>query len=250
LLEKLRHGLGGRNAARLGAVTRIPSEDREEDSHVALVELIDHALEAGDTAGKITEEIELIAVVGADVGIDVPDEDGIDGAEARFGFVEKTIDGVFVLVGIVEAAVPDEELDLREDVLRPFEFGARVLRVTVAKQRAAAVAPGAKTFEPLRLRGRRVGAAEKDFARRRRLGEGHDAGVRDEVVTGVPLVGGEGREDWECDGDENDECTNERSDHEWAWLLGSYCERGCSVRKKVKPKGARGSTEEPRHLRD
>jgi len=42
--------------------------------------------EAGNAAGEVAEEIELVAIVCAEVGVDVPDENSVDRAEARFGF--------------------------------------------------------------------------------------------------------------------------------------------------------------------
>ena len=93
---------------------------------MAAVQIVHHFLERGEAAGHVAQEVELVAVVDADVGIDGPEEDGIDAAVAAVEVVEETVDGVPAGGGVVEVAVFHHGLGLDEGALRPLEFGARV----------------------------------------------------------------------------------------------------------------------------
>ena len=117
------------------------------------MELINHTAHAGDATGEIAQHIKLIAVVNSEVGIDMPDQNRVDGSNAALGFGKKTVDSVLALLGIVETAIPNEKLHLRKDALRPLQVGAVVLGAVVAQQRAAIPAPGLQTFEPAWLIG-------------------------------------------------------------------------------------------------
>src|ERR1700733_457701 len=59
----------------------IPDHNREEDTDVVLVEVVDHGADGRDAAGQGAEEIVLVAVVDADVGIALPEENGVYAAE-------------------------------------------------------------------------------------------------------------------------------------------------------------------------
>ena len=50
-----------------------------------------------------------------------------------FRYRRETVHGVFALFGIVEGAIPDKQLHLREDALRPRELGARVFGIVEAQ---------------------------------------------------------------------------------------------------------------------
>jgi hypothetical protein len=63
---------------------RCPSQSREEDAHAAGVEFVDYVANAGDAAGQVANHVELVAVVYSKIGIEPPDENGVDGAEASF----------------------------------------------------------------------------------------------------------------------------------------------------------------------
>jgi len=184
--QELRERDPGRGGFFAGA--GIPGEDGEKNFDVVAVKIVDELFESGEAAGKIAEEIELVAVVHADVGIDVPEEDGVDGAEAALGFGEEFFGRVAAGFGIVDGAVPDEKLDLGKSALGPGEIGIRVVGFIEAELGAAFFAPGLEAGEPGRIGGI-GGAGEEDFGRRGRNGESHGAVGSDEGVAGFPFVG-------------------------------------------------------------
>jgi hypothetical protein len=47
------------------------------------VKLLDHLAKRGNAAGQIPEKIELVAVVDSEVGINGPDQDGVDRAVGK-----------------------------------------------------------------------------------------------------------------------------------------------------------------------
>ena len=130
----------------------------------------------------------MVAVVDADVGVDVPEEDGINGTEAALGFSEEFFGRVAAGFWIVEGAVPDEKLDLGEGALGPGEIGIGVVGIVEAELRAAFLAPGFEACEPGRV-GWIGGAGKENFGRRRGNGEGHRAVGGDEGVASFPFVG-------------------------------------------------------------
>src|SRR5262250_150854 len=102
-------------AARSG----IPSEERKEDLHVMLMKLLHHTAHARNPTGKVAQQIELISIVSTEVRVDVPDEHSVDWADPALGVGQEALDGVFPFLRIVEAAVPDQQLNLGKDALRP-----------------------------------------------------------------------------------------------------------------------------------
>jgi len=96
------------------------------------VKLCNHATHSSDAAGKIAQHIKLISIVNTKIWINMPDENGIDRADPAFGLGQEAIDGVLALVRIVKTAVPDQQLHLGENVLRPHQFGPVVLRAVAA----------------------------------------------------------------------------------------------------------------------
>ena len=129
----LRHQLGERRGGGCGRLVGagVPGEGGEEDAHAAGVELVDHVAYTGNSAGQVANEVELVAVVYSKIGVERPDEDGVDGAEASFDVGEKAVDRVLIFVRIEEGAVPDQHLDLRIDVLGPGKLGPLVFRALV-----------------------------------------------------------------------------------------------------------------------
>jgi hypothetical protein len=118
----------------------------------------------------------------------VPEEDGVDGAEAAFGFGEEFFGRVAAGFGVVEGTVPDEKLDLRKSALGPCEIGIHVVGFIEAELGAAFLTPGLEAGDPGRIGGI-GGAGEEDFGRRWRNGERHGAVGRDEGVAGFPFIG-------------------------------------------------------------
>jgi hypothetical protein len=157
---------------------------------------------AGNSAGHVANQVELIAVVRADVGIERPDQDGVDGAEASLDIREKPVDRVSILVRIEERAVPDQHLDLRIDVLRPRQLGPRVLRAIVAQSLEPFLAPRFH-FRPPRFRGRRTFRPRQQHVRRTgRLGQIHHARRRDQRMPRTPFIGKQGGRN-HCEDGEN-----------------------------------------------
>ena len=126
------------------------------------MKIIDEFFQRGEATGKIAKEIELVTIIDAEVGIDVPEEDGVDGAQAALGFGEEFFGGVAACFGVVDRAVPDEQLDLRESALRPGEIGVGVVGFIEAELRAALVTPGLHACQPRGVGGI-GGAGEEDF---------------------------------------------------------------------------------------
>jgi len=120
----------------------------------------------------------------------VPEEDGVDGAEAVLGFGEEFFGSVAAGFGIVDGAIPDEKLDLGKGALGPGAIGIQVIGFVEAELGAAFVAPGLHSGEPGGI-GRIGGTRKEDFGGRGRHGEGHGAVGSDEGVAGFPFVGAE-----------------------------------------------------------
>ncbi len=74
----------------------------------------------------IAQQVELVAVVDADVRVDGPEQDAVDAAVALLQVVEVAVHGVAARDGIVEVAVLHHHLRLDEAALRPLEFGAGI----------------------------------------------------------------------------------------------------------------------------
>src|ERR1700676_3710468 len=99
-LRELGRGSGGFPGA------GIPQEIWEKNFYVVLVKLVDNFFESREAAGKIAEEIELVAFVEAEIGIDVPEKNGIDGSDTIFGFGKKAAPRVFAFLGGENRATP------------------------------------------------------------------------------------------------------------------------------------------------
>ncbi len=170
----------------------IPGEDGKKDFHIVAMKIVDKFLESGEAAGEIAEEIELIAVVDAEVGIDVPEEDGVDGAEAALGFGEEFFGRVLAGFRVVDGAVPNEELDLGERFA-----GSRLDRDRCSRNRSRRSCVRRSLRQaciPASQDGKSEGSAgpaKEDFGGRGRDGEGHGAVGSDEGVAGFPFVGAE-----------------------------------------------------------
>ena len=78
------------------------------------MEVGDHLFQAGGPARHITQQVILVAVVDSDVGIGVPDQDGVDSAVALPKVVKVTVHGVSARRRVVEVAVLDHHLRLDE----------------------------------------------------------------------------------------------------------------------------------------
>src|SRR5216683_1597015 len=82
ILEQLRDCYPGKNT--FLSRPRIPGNNREKYFHSSTVKLLHHLSKGGNAAREITQKIELVPVVCAEIGINVPDQYGIDGADAAF----------------------------------------------------------------------------------------------------------------------------------------------------------------------
>ena len=167
----------------------VPSEDREENFDVMTVKIGDEFLKPRNAAGKIAQEVELIAIVDADVGINVPEKDNVDGADTFFSFTEKFVDGVLVGPGIVERTVPHEKLHLGKGFAYPCEFRPRVFGAIISQTLKTVGTPGLQIGAP-RIVCRGIGwSGKEDFRRRRRIGQRQHAAGNNEAVARFPLVG-------------------------------------------------------------
>ena len=90
---------------------------------------------------------------------------------------------------IVKAPVPDQQLYLGEDMLGPGQLGTLVLRAIVAQTDEAVGPPGLKTGAPGIGIGGILRSGKENFVRRRRLGQVHHSGRRNQRMAGLPLVG-------------------------------------------------------------
>src|SRR5207245_8836548 len=89
----------------------VPRNEREENLDSVAVKLLNHLTNRANAAREIAQQIELIAIINAEVVIDVPNQDGIDRTNAVFRFVQKTVHRVFDRLGVIKGAVTDEQLD-------------------------------------------------------------------------------------------------------------------------------------------
>ena len=172
-------GVGGAFLRCRGAGALIPEHDGEENADVVLVEVVDQLADACDAAGKIVDEVVLVAVVDADVGIGGPEEDAVDAAVALVEIVEVAVDGVAPGGGIVEEAVVDHHLRLNEAALCPLELRPGVLAGIEADADAALHAPVLHVFEPDGAFGGRAGGG---CVMRVPLGDGAAGGAGEELA--------------------------------------------------------------------
>src|SRR5213594_1960868 len=166
----------------------VPRNEREENLDSVAVKLLNHLTNRGNAAREIAQQIELIAVVNAEVGIEVPNQDGIDRTNATFRVVQKTVHRVYACFGVVKRAIPDERLDLGENLLGPGQLWPLVLGIIVAETDQLAGTPRFKAREPRSRIRRALWPREEDF-RRGRLGKVHNPRRRDERMPGFPFIG-------------------------------------------------------------
>src|SRR5437016_1284815 len=83
----------------------VPGNEREENLDSVAVKLLNHLTNRGNAAREIAQQIELIAIINAEVGIDVPNQDGIDRTNATFRVVEKTVHRVVACFRAVKRAI-------------------------------------------------------------------------------------------------------------------------------------------------
>ena len=90
---------------RLAPRARVPGVVRKQHAHARRVQLRRHLLHAVEPAGHRTEEVELVAVVDADVRVGGPEEDRIDAAVAPLEVREEALDSVVAAHFIKEEAI-------------------------------------------------------------------------------------------------------------------------------------------------
>ena len=166
----------------------IPGEDRKKDSYIVAVKIVDEFFEGQQTAGQVAQKVELIAIVHANVGINVPEQDSVDRAEAGFRLGKEFFGCVLARFRIIDGTVPHEKLDLRKRALRPSEIGIGVVGEIHFELRAALGAPGLHAGKPSGV-GRIGGAGEEYLCWSGWNRESHGAVGGDQGVAGFPLVG-------------------------------------------------------------
>ena len=115
-----------RETSRFGARALVPRHVGEEDADVPPVKLVHHLLERREAARHVAKQVELVAVVDADIGVDGPEQYAVDAAVTAVEVIEKAVDGVLAAGRIVKVAVFHHGLRLYEGALGPLELGARV----------------------------------------------------------------------------------------------------------------------------
>src|SRR5258708_33115197 len=95
-------------AGGFGAI--VPGCRGDEDPDATAVEIRHDLLQAGEAAGQVAGEVSLVAVINADVGINIPDQHAVDAAVAAHEVVEVFVDGVFPGDWGVEIPGPDHNL--------------------------------------------------------------------------------------------------------------------------------------------
>src|ERR1700678_3149718 len=104
--------------------------------------------DTGQSARKILQKIELIAVVDSEIRINLPDEYSINFPQPLLGLIQKTVDCVFVFFRVVQASIPDQNLHLQEDMLRPFQIGPLVLGAVISKSHPPISTPRLEPVKP------------------------------------------------------------------------------------------------------
>ncbi len=183
-VEKYAVGVDGRHdlrqhldiGLRFPACPRIPGIVVDEHADAPLVEGATELPQPSQTAGHVTVEIELIAVVKADPRIRVPQDDRVVSAELRFSFLQILCRGVSAAGRVVESLVAHHGKAATVARCRPCELLAPVQIVPVVQAmlhllacRCEPLAPGV----PLRSIRRRC-HQRLDLHRRRRARVGAD----------------------------------------------------------------------------
>jgi hypothetical protein len=162
----------------------------KKDFDAMLMELLNHLAKRRDAAWHVAQKVELVSVIHTKIWVHVPDQHGIDGANAAFGVAKKAFNSVFTFFRIVKRAIPDEHLHLGEDMLRPLKLGSLVLRAVVTQAGEALRAPGLQSAQPILSFFRRNRSEEKGILRLRNGRKVHYSGWRNESMAGLPLVSG------------------------------------------------------------
>ena len=145
--DELGHQLPVGLAVRPRAV--VPGHRRQEHLDAAPMEIGDRAAQPGEAARQIVREVELVAIVDADVRVDVPEQHAVDAAVAALQIVEVTLHGVAARDRIVEVAVLDHHQRVHEIALRPLQPRVAIQRVVVAEPDQVLVAPLAQAADPV-----------------------------------------------------------------------------------------------------
>src|ERR1700722_2810496 len=164
--------LGGCQRRRLSFLSRslVPLDEWEKNLHTPAVKLLHHLAECRNASWKITKQVELVATIDSKVRIDVPNQYRVDGSDAAFSLVQEPVNCVLGVLKIVEIAVPDQELDLRKNVLRPLQLRPLELAAIVANASAAIRSPRLQLFKPSGAGGCILRTWEKNLARSWQLG--------------------------------------------------------------------------------
>src|ERR1022692_1181534 len=112
------------------------------------MKITDHLAETIETAGHGAQHIVLIAVVYADVGVRVPDENGVNASVTLLQVVKITVHSVAVSYRIVESAIFHHHLGLNETGLRPLQRGIAIVGVVETHADAVLEAPVLKLSHP------------------------------------------------------------------------------------------------------
>ena len=156
-------------AAPSSRVPDVPSEKREEDFHVLLMKLLHHAAQSCETAGQVSQQIELVTIIRPEIGIHVPDEHGINRADSTLRIRQKAIDRVLDPSPGRTAVGPRSATALARRCARSTP-SRRVRTVPGVTEQSMPLAPPClQPFQPPRLFCWTRRPGKKHFLRRRRL---------------------------------------------------------------------------------
>ena len=130
-----------------GAV--VPGHCRQKHLDPTFVEVGHYAAQPIHAAGQVVRQIELVAIVDADVRINIPEQHAVDSAVATLQIVEIAIHGVAACDRIVEVAVFHHQQGMHEIALRPLQFGTAIDRIVVAETQQMLAPPFAKPLNPV-----------------------------------------------------------------------------------------------------
>ena len=86
------------------------------------MKVLDHVVDACDSARHVAQQIILVAAVDTDVGVCVPGQHRVNAAVTLLKIVEVTVHRIPACSRVVEVAVLDHHLGLNEGCLCPLEF--------------------------------------------------------------------------------------------------------------------------------
>jgi hypothetical protein len=145
--DQLRHQFPVGLAVRPRAV--VPRHRRQKHLHAALVEISDCALEAGDAPWQIVRHVEMVAIIDADVRVDVPQQHAVDAAVTTLQVVEIALHGVAPRDRIEQVTILDHRQRLHEIALRPLQARIAIQRVVVTQPHEMLVSPLAQAADPV-----------------------------------------------------------------------------------------------------